>query len=136
MKKTFAIVLFCGLIFLASHPAAAQIINSDTASNFTSGVGAAAGFAPITIGNIVATVIQVALSILALIFLILAVLSGFRWMTAAGNEEQIKKAQNTIQAAIIGLIIVLAAWAITYFIFMYLPFSGGSGGGFQGGTSG
>jgi hypothetical protein len=136
MKKIFTIIFIGGLFFLASHPAAAQIINAKTAGDFTNGVGVAAGFAPITIGKIIATVIQVVLSILALIFLILAVLSGFRWMTAAGNEEQIKKAQNTIQAAIIGLIIVLAAWAITYFIFMYLPFSGTASGGFQGGTSG
>jgi hypothetical protein len=38
------------------------------------------------------------------------------WMTAAGSEEQIKKAKQILAAAIVGLIIVLSAYAITQFI--------------------
>lgn len=38
------------------------------------------------------------------------------WMTAAGNEEKAKKARQLIQAAIIGLIIVVGAYAITVFV--------------------
>jgi hypothetical protein len=135
MKKLFNLAGLLGLSLLTIKPAAAQIINANTANDFTNSVGTAAGFAPMTLGQVVAGVIQGALSLLALIFLILALVAGFRWMTAAGNEEQITKAQDTIKAAIIGLIIVLAAWAITYFILKYLPFSG-SGNSFQGGTSG
>lgn len=50
------------------------------------------------------------------IFFILVVWAGLTWMTAAGNEENIKKAQNILKTAIIGLIIVLSAYAITKFI--------------------
>lgn len=92
-------------------------------SNFSSTVG----FSEASIGAVVATLLKTALSILALLFLVLTVMAGFQWMNAGGNEEVVKKAQSSFKNAIIGLVIVLAAYAITYFIFNNLPFSmGGS----------
>ena len=38
------------------------------------------------------------------------------WMTSAGNEEKIATAKKTMTAAIIGVAIVLAAYAITFFV--------------------
>jgi len=38
------------------------------------------------------------------------------WMTAGGNDEKIEKAKKLISAAVIGLIIVLLAWAIVIFV--------------------
>jgi hypothetical protein len=55
------------------------------------------------------------------IFFILVVYAGLMWMTAVGNEENIKKAQSILKTAIIGLIIVLSAYAITKFIGSSLP---------------
>jgi hypothetical protein len=55
------------------------------------------------------------LSFLGIIFFVLIIYAGFEWMTAAGNEEQTKKARSLINAAIVGLIIVLAAFAFTSF---------------------
>lgn len=56
------------------------------------------------------------LAAMALIFLGLMLYAGIRWLTARGQEELITKAQETLQTAIIGLIIILAAYAITSFI--------------------
>ncbi len=66
--------------------------------------------------SIISIVIQVALSFLGVIFLVLMVYGGYLWMTARGNEEQVKKAQNIIITAIVGLVIILAAYAISYLI--------------------
>lgn len=65
---------------------------------------------------IVGRVIGVFLSIFGIIFMVLIIFGGYKWMMASGREEEIKKAKDTIRSAIIGLIIVLAAYAITYFI--------------------
>ncbi|MDO9399502.1 MAG: hypothetical protein Q7T79_02350 [bacterium] len=65
---------------------------------------------------VITTVINVVLSLLGVIFLILIIFAGFNWMTAAGEEEKITKAKSTITAAIIGLIVVLSAYAISYFV--------------------
>ena len=65
---------------------------------------------------IVAEVIQVILTLLGSIFLILVVLAGFKWMIANGNEENIKSAKAKLSNALIGLVIILASWSITYFV--------------------
>ncbi len=64
----------------------------------------------------VASIIAIALSFLGVIFLILMIWAGFGWMTAAGDEEKITKSKETIRSAIIGLIIVIAAYALSVFI--------------------
>ncbi|MFH1522453.1 MAG: hypothetical protein ABIE43_01380 [Patescibacteria group bacterium] len=66
--------------------------------------------------NIVSIVIQIALSFLGVIFLVLMIYAGYLWMTARGNEEQATKARNIITAAVIGLVIVLMAYAISYLV--------------------
>ena len=69
---------------------------------------------------IAAKLIVVVLGFLAAIFLALTIYAGFRYMTAAGNEDQVKKAVAQIRDSVIGLLIVLAAWALTYFILRVL----------------
>ena len=76
----------------------------------------------------IATIIQVVLGLLGTIFVILMIYAGILWMTAGGNDTQVKKAQNIIQRAAIGLLIVVLAYAITYFIFQNLPGGGGGAG--------
>ncbi len=66
---------------------------------------------------IAGTVVNAVLSLLGVIFIILIVYAGIKWMTAGGNEERVKEARTTITRAIIGLIIVAGAWAIMIFVF-------------------
>jgi hypothetical protein len=61
-------------------------------------------------------VIQYILGFLGLIAVIIILYGGFLWMTAAGNEEKVGKAKQTITAGLIGLIIILSAWAIAAFV--------------------
>jgi magnesium-transporting ATPase (P-type) len=61
-------------------------------------------------------VIQIVLGFLSLIFLILIVLAGFNYMTAAGNEDKVKKSIKQISQATIGLIIVISAWGISLMV--------------------
>ncbi len=64
----------------------------------------------------IGSLLGAALSLLGVIFLLLMIYGGFRWMLARGNEQEIEKAKNLIQAAVIGLMIVLSAYAITSLI--------------------
>ncbi len=64
-------------------------------------------------------VANVVLSILGVLFIILIIFGGVQWMTAGGNEEKVKKAQERIKSAIIGLIITLSAYAIWSLIDRY-----------------
>lgn len=60
--------------------------------------------------------IQGALVIIGTIFGILVVYGGYLWMVARGNEEYVKKAKHTLEAAAIGIVLVMGAYAITAFI--------------------
>ncbi|MDD5527930.1 MAG: hypothetical protein PHO56_03045 [Patescibacteria group bacterium] len=61
-------------------------------------------------------IINTALSLLGVVFLGLIIYGGIMWMTAEGAEERVEKAKGIITNSIIGLVIVLAAYAISYFI--------------------
>ncbi|RMD51546.1 hypothetical protein D6827_02075 [Candidatus Parcubacteria bacterium] len=61
-------------------------------------------------------IINPAFSMVGVVFLILVIYAGFLWMTAGGKSEQVTKARNILLAAIIGLIIIFSAYAITNFI--------------------
>lgn len=72
--------------------------------------------------------IQNLLQLVGLAFLILMVYGGFLWMNARGDEGQIDKARTTVTAAVIGLSIVVGAFAITSFVTSRLiENSGGTG---------
>ncbi|HKK54267.1 MAG TPA: pilin [Patescibacteria group bacterium] len=72
--------------------------------------------APQDIRVTVMEIINVVLQLLAVIFVVLIIISGYQWMTAGGNEEQVKKAKKNLSNATIGLAIILASWSISYFI--------------------
>lgn len=65
---------------------------------------------------IIGNIIRVIISLLGVVLLGLIIYSGWLWMTAGGEEDKIKKAKDTMIRAIIGMIIVLASFAITTFI--------------------
>lgn len=75
--------------------------------------GKQAGTEETDVAAVFGTAINAALTMVGLIFLVLMVYAGYLWMTARGEEDQIKKARDIILAAIIGLIIVMSAYAIT-----------------------
>lgn len=57
-----------------------------------------------------------ALSLLGVVFMVLIIYGGFTWMFARGNDQAVTKAKGIIQTAIIGLVIVISAYAITTFV--------------------
>lgn len=66
--------------------------------------------------NRVGGVVGLILSFVGVIFLILTVYAGIMWMTAQGNSSQVDKAKDLLINAIIGLIIISAAYSITAFV--------------------
>ena len=78
------------------------------------------------LGTTVATVIKAVLALVGTIFLVLTIYAGILWMTAQGNEEQVTKAVGIIKASVIGLIIIMSAYAITYFVTKSLGGAGGT----------
>lgn len=89
--------------------------------------GTAAGLGSKDVRETVAKIIQVALSLLGIVALVIILAGGFQWMTAGGEEEKTTEARKRIVAGIIGLAIILSAFAITRFVFRQLSTATGSG---------
>lgn len=125
------VVYIIGSIFgvlILAVPAFAQYGLQETAG--AAGLTKYGGSVPVLVGN----VIGAGLSMVSVIFFALMIYGGIRYMIARGNEEDTKKAINTIWAAVIGILIVLASYAITQFVFSSL--GTGAGGTTPTGTTG
>ena len=68
------------------------------------------------IRDTIASIINVALSLLGIIVVVIIIYGGFLWMTAGGNEEKVADAKKWIFGGIIGLVIILASYAIAHFV--------------------
>ena len=62
------------------------------------------------------SVIQIVLGFLGIIAVLIVLYGGFKWMTAAGNEENVSQAKKILGAGVIGLVIVLMAFALANFV--------------------
>lgn len=71
---------------------------------------------PTDIRVVVARLINVALGLLGIIFVVLVVYAGYQWMTSGGDSSKIGEAKKRLTAGIIGLIIILASWGISTYV--------------------
>ncbi len=71
-----------------------------------------ANLSSVTIPKIISSGIQIALIVAAIVFFIMLIIGGIRWMLSGGDKGQTEAARGQVTAALIGLVIVFAAWAI------------------------
>lgn len=70
----------------------------------------------LTIGGIISGAISLALIVAAIVFFFMLVIGGIKWILSGGDKGQTEAARNQITAALVGLVIVFAAWAIANLI--------------------
>jgi hypothetical protein len=110
----FFIFAFLLSLFFSTVPVLADSSYGLNETMNTEGVGQA--LIKKTPEIVAGTVIGTILSFVGVIFFILIFYGGFRWMMAQGSEQEVETAKKIIIAASIGLVIVLAAYAITAFV--------------------
>ncbi|MBT4856646.1 hypothetical protein HON52_00460 [Candidatus Uhrbacteria bacterium] len=112
-KLSLALLTLC----LLPQLALAQLSPEDTGLE-TTGEEVYGSIDDITIGSWVGIyIINPLMSLVGVIFLVLMIYGGFLWMTAGGNSSQVDKAKNILITAVIGTVIISAAYAITNFVF-------------------
>jgi type IV secretory pathway VirB2 component (pilin) len=118
-KKIMACVAVSALcIPMLMTPAMAQV------DEYLGEVQTAAGLTDEPLQNTIGSLINVVLTILGIVLLLIIIYAGFLWMTAGGDSEQTKKAKDWMLNAVIGLIIILAAYAISSFVISALQGAG------------
>ena len=106
------IISFPVIIYAAGLP---QLIVCDPASG---GKGNECDFSKLLVltNNIIRYIIILATSIFSIVFMY----AGFLYLTAVGDTAQISKAHGLFKSAIIGFVIILAAWVFVDFILVKL----------------
>jgi len=132
-RKKYAVALglvLAGYFLLASPVSAALSLWGDETSGLRVGFEA---FQAIGMGNrdprvIIAGVVQVILGFLGVLSIVLIMYGGFVWMTAGGDTDKVQRAKDILKNAVIGLLIILSAFAIATFVLRALIGSiGGDG---------
>lgn len=116
MLLVSAVVLAAGIFALAAPAFAAPITESDLGLSY----GADTGLGSSDVRSTVAQIIRVAMGLLGIVAVVIILVGGFKWMTAGGNEEQVGEAKKWIFSGVIGLVIILSAYALASFIITQL----------------
>ncbi len=96
-----------------AHAASGALEAEDLlSSDFGDSTGLGQSDLQTTIGSL----IRVALGFLGVVAVVIILFGGFKWMTAGGNDEKVGEAKRLIVAGIIGLAIILSAYAIASFV--------------------
>jgi hypothetical protein len=93
-------------------PAIALAQGVDLGLNYATAIGLGTQDVRTTVSN----VIKAFMGLLGIVAVVIILLGGFKWMTAGGNEEKVSEAKKLIISGIIGLVIIMSAYAIAQFV--------------------
>jgi len=116
----FGLIIFLGIFWLCTQASALEVGLNEISSPL--------GLGQEDIRVTIAKVINLSLGILGLVDLLIIIVAGALYLTALGDQERIAKAKKVLIYAGTGLIIILAAFSITNFIFNELIGAVGVGG--------
>jgi len=106
-------LLVPGKIFAAPLPGLTDATTN--LSNVGTGLKAGASDAS-TLPKLIGSIINTALGLMGIIFVIMVVYAGVLYMTDMGEGKKVDKAKKLLQTSIIGIVIVVAAYAISSFV--------------------
>jgi Zn-dependent protease with chaperone function len=113
MKKRILTSVFCLALLSLALPVLAAPVNINLGLNQ---IGNEIGLPQQEPTVVAARIINVALGFLGIVAVVIVLYGGFMWMTAGGNEERVTKAKQILTAGVIGLVIIIMAWAIARFV--------------------
>ena len=122
-KKIYLfIVVILAVFFISNNSSAAGFIKEEVKNKIGSQsyrAGLTGGYQAMDQNDIYAlvqTVINGFLALIGVLLLAYLLYAGYKWMTAHGEEEKVTQAKDSIRHAIIGVIIIVAAYAISVFV--------------------
>ena len=68
------------------------------------------------VNMVLGDIVLLVLSAIGVLFVVFMIYAGYLWTTANGNDQKVDKAKDILKESIIGLIVVISAYAIAYFV--------------------
>ncbi len=116
--KVLTAVMCLAMVFAAVSPVSLPVY-ADSKDEVQNGANMAngGGGSNQNLPDIITTIINVMLFIAGALAVIMIIYGGIRYITAHGDEKQVKVAKDTIVYSVTGLIIAILAYALVTFIF-------------------
>ena len=73
-----------------------------------------------SLNQVFASVISILLSLIGAVSVVVLIMGGFQFLSAAGNKESINKASSTFTYAFLGLTLSVSAWMILNLLSKFL----------------
>ena len=86
------------------------------AATSTIGVAQPAGIKITDIGKLISSLVSVVFIIAGILTFAFLVMGGIEWLTSGGDKTKTEQARNRITAALVGLAIIAASWALMQLI--------------------
>ncbi len=125
MNKFKKFAFGAGLTVMSLLPAVTTVHAQGLTGNLDA-VATSAGVEKKDLTTTVGSLIQTFLGILGIVFLVLVIYAGFTWMTAAGDEKKVASAKGILISAVVGLVVLLSAYAISSFVIEQLSTATGN----------
>lgn len=77
------------------------------------------------LGLLINSVLNIIMVVALLLVFLYLILGGIQWITSGGDKGKTEEARNKITAAVIGIIILAAAYALVQFVAWILGFDNG-----------
>ncbi len=104
------------LSMLAPAVVMAQATPPVTSNDLGLQYGSATGLGQKDIRVTVASIIRTAMGLLGIVAVVIVLIGGFKWMTAGGAEEGVAEGKSWIFSGVIGLAIILSAYALATYV--------------------
>ena len=111
-----SILCLLTILVLPQITSAASGVDVVTGSLEETAQQAELGSQPTDLSSLIGTVINYLFGLLGVIFLLVVLAGGLRWMTAGGNEEKVKKGKELANWGINGIIVIFLAYALVYVV--------------------
>lgn len=109
-----SILIGVGAMFILATPTYA--VDPLSTEDLGLSYGAETGLGTKDVRTTIAQIIKVAMGLLGIVAVVIILIGGFTWMTAGGNEDKVAEAKKWIFSGVIGLAIILSAYALTTFV--------------------
>lgn len=100
-----------------------QLTNPVLPSSIGGSKGAGTGAGGSALGSIISALVGALFIAGFLLAFVILIMGGLSWITAGGDKTKLEAARDQITNAIIGVVIVGAAWAITTLVAGFFGFS-------------
>ncbi|MDD3102072.1 MAG: pilin [Patescibacteria group bacterium] len=112
MKKcllAMTLVLVVGLVM-------PLVANAQEMNNGLENFRSAANYGNTDLPTAMGRIMSIVLGFLGLVCAVIIISGGFKWMTSSGDETKIAEAKKLMAAGVIGIIIVVLAYAVASYL--------------------